>query len=208
MANVPSSEVTSQSYLQHLTRLQQRREEVRQHCAAAIGAAPTICLEIGCGHGHFLTAYARAHPNEACLGVDIASDRIARASRKCERAGLDNLHFVRADVHLLLDALPSTVLLSNIFMLFPDPWPKLRHQKHRVAQPAFLSRLAERMGQGGRFYFRTDHLPYFEFVRGELHRHPDLAPIDEPWRFEFTTVFQARAPVYHSLVAGLRAPRA
>ena len=190
--------------VRHAARLQERREELQHALVPAIGQATEVCLEIGCGHGHFLTAYAHAHPGEICIGVDIASDRIARAVRKREHAGLNNLQFLRADVNLLLEVLPAELLLTNIFMLFPDPWPKLRHQKHRVAQPKFLGRLAERMGQSSRFYFRTDHLPYFEFVRTEVDVHPRLMAVAEPWRFEFPTVFQARAAVYHSLVAALR----
>jgi tRNA (guanine-N7-)-methyltransferase len=70
-------------------------------------------------------------------------------------------------------------------------------------QPAFLDVLATRAGQGTRLYFRTDHRGYFAHATAVLAAHP-LWRIDPaaPWIFETETVFQARAPSYHSLVAG------
>jgi tRNA (guanine-N7-)-methyltransferase len=82
--------------------------------------------ELGCGHGHFLTAYAAAHPDQLCLGVDLSGERVARAQRKQHRAQLENLYFLRADARLFLEALPPTAKCSAIYVLFPDPWPKLR----------------------------------------------------------------------------------
>ncbi|HWA87407.1 MAG TPA: tRNA (guanosine(46)-N7)-methyltransferase TrmB [Opitutus sp.] len=211
MAEMPGKSALSsptEKHVRHLARLLDRRTQLAPLVASAIGGAQTFVLEIGCGHGHFLTAYANVHRDELCIGVDIASDRIARAVRKQERAGLANLHFIRADADLLLDALPSSVAISAVFILFPDPWPKLRHHKHRIAQAWFLGRLAERLGEDGRLYFRTDHLPYFESTRTEISMHPRLVLVEEGWPFECPTVFQNRAVRYYSLTAKLRPPEA
>ena len=100
-----------------------RRAELRAQLAPRLTGLRTLTLEIGCGHGHFLTAYAAAHPDLRCLGLDIANDRIARALRKRDRARLANLDFVHADADDLLSALPEEISLSQVFVLFPDPWP-------------------------------------------------------------------------------------
>lgn len=204
---VPSDTPTGQLE-RHLARLEGQRQLLAPAVASALGAAMSFVLEIGCGHGHFLASYAQAHPNAVCLGVDIASDRIARAERKRGRAGLANLHFIRAEAEMLLDVLPPAVRIAAVFILFPDPWPKLRHHKHRVARPRFLGRLADRLGEGGRIYFRTDHEPYFKTVYTELSVHPQLEIAAEPWAFEHPTVFQNRAATFHSLVAKPRPPPA
>ena len=81
-----------------------------------------------CGHGHFLSAYAAAHPKTYCLGVDLVTQRIERANRKQTRLALQNLAFLKADVVETLASLPPYVQLAGIFVLFPDPWPKTRHQ--------------------------------------------------------------------------------
>jgi tRNA (guanine-N7-)-methyltransferase len=156
---------------------------------------------VGCGHGHFLAAYAAAHRDRCCIGVDIASDRIARAERKRSRARLANLHFLQAEAGAFLAALPGHAILSEIFVLFPDPWPKRRHRKHRVLQPGFLAAVAARAGQGARLYFRTDDEAYFSSVDEVIKSLPEWRLTREPWPFEVATVFQSRAPSHSSLTA-------
>jgi tRNA (guanine-N7-)-methyltransferase len=157
--------------------------------------------ELGCGHGHMLTAYAQAHPDRVCIGVDIASDRIVRAMRKRERAQLPNLFFLHAEARLFLDVMPRHAQLGAIFILFPDPWPKSRHHKHRILQPTFLDAAAERSAPDCRLYFRTDYQPYFHDAEAAVLGHPAWQITDEAWPFEFETVFQSRAPNFHSLIA-------
>ncbi len=163
-----------------------------------------VTLEIGCGHGHFMAAYAAAHPDERCLAIDIIVDRLERAQRKTDRAGLTNVAFLRAEAGLFIDHLPAALQLQRVFVLFPDPWPKRRHHKNRLLQADFLHRLAERCNAYARLGFRTDHAPYFEEVVALLAEHPDWHLIDEPWRFEQATVFQNRAPAFQSCQAALR----
>lgn len=185
-----------------LARVAQRQAALRAKLAAFIPATAAITLEIGSGHGHFLTRYAAEFPQRLCLGVDLISDRIRRSKRKAERAKLDHCHFVQAEARELIDALPAGVTFTELWVLFPDPWPKKRHHKNRLLQPAFFDLIASRMGEGARLYFRTDHGEYFRAVSALF---PNLQSwrIDPAaqWPLEQETVFQARAPSYHSLVA-------
>lgn len=186
---------------------EQRRAEVRAALLPLVAGHRRITLEIGCGHGHFLEAYAAAHPDRFCLGVDLMSDRVRRGTRKKDRARLGNLAFLHASADDLLAVLPDSVRLESIFVLFPDPWPKRRHWKNRLVQPEFLESLASRSLPGAPLHFRTDYAPYFEEARSVIESHPrwNLAPDVKAWPFEFTTVFQSRAPSYQSLIAHCRA---
>jgi tRNA (guanine-N7-)-methyltransferase len=188
---------------QFLAMMEDRRRDLRERQARILppGADARFTWEIGCGHGHFLAAYAQAHPSETCIGVDIVSERIERALRKRDRARLANLHFIHAEARLFLETLPPTAAFSRLIILFPDPWPKLRHHKHRIMQPDFLTAAAGKAQQGARLYFRTDHESYFESTRHTLMRHTDWQPVGEPWCFEHATVFQNRAASHRSLVA-------
>jgi tRNA (guanine-N7-)-methyltransferase len=105
---------------------------------------------------------------------------------------------------MLLDVLPEDVLTDLIFVLFPDPWPKLRHHKHRILQDPFLERLAAKTLPGARLCFRTDFEPYFLDVAAMLKTHRDWALAEDTWPFELPTVFQQRAATYHSLIARRR----
>ena len=182
-----------------------RRSQLQLEIDKVLASTPTFVWEIGCGHGHFLTAYATAHSDTECLGIDLVSERIERAQRKRERAGLTNLHFLRADARLFLDTLPARPCISDVFVLFPDPWPKSRHHKHRILQPEFLAALATRATPDCRLHFRTDYKPYFEDARVTVAESPLWEILDAPWPFEFETVFQNRAERHDSFIARRKA---
>src|ERR1043166_2886469 len=91
----------------YLARIKQRREELQERFAQIFSRRSDFVLEVGCGHGHFLTAYAQAHPATLCIGIDIENDRIGRAVRKRDRAKLENLHFIHSEARLFLNTLPS-----------------------------------------------------------------------------------------------------
>ena len=184
--------------------IQGRRDAVRDELRGILGAGGRFLWEVGCGHGHFLTAYAAAHPEKTCIGVDIISERIVRAGRKRDRARLANLHFIRAEAELFLQALPPGPWITELFVLFPDPWPKTRHHKNRVLQSDFLTEVAARATPECRLYFRTDHHPYFEDAQATIRASPKWELVDAAWPFEFETVFQSRAERHDSLIAALR----
>lgn len=181
-------------------RLNHRRSDLHRQFDGIFKGPTRFTWELGCGHGHFLTAYAQAHPAELCVGIDIASDRIDRALRKRDRARLDNLFFLRADARLFLETLPPGVQFSDLYILFPDPWPKARHHKHRIIQPDFLAAAARCATADARLCFRTDYTPYFTDARQTFVEHPAWRIVTEPWPFEYETVFQSRAPQHESLI--------
>jgi tRNA (guanine-N7-)-methyltransferase len=190
---------------EHTSHISERREELRTTLEGIIKPASRFVWEVGCGHGHFLAAYAKAHPGESCIGIDITSDRISRADRKRDRARLENLHFVRADADDFLAVMNERAKFTAIFILFPDPWPKRRHHKNRVVKPEFLTAAAARAQKGTRLYFRTDHEPYFREVAAMMSVHPDWSePEETAWPFDEPTVFQKRAMSHFSLVAKRR----
>src|SRR4051812_26665493 len=112
-----------------LARITERRAALRTDLAALLPAGQSIVWEIGSGHGHFLVQYAQAFPEKFCVGVDIIGDRLDRSGRKRDRAKLANCHFVQAEAREFFDALPAGVNLQEVWVLFPDPWPKKRHHK-------------------------------------------------------------------------------
>jgi tRNA (guanine-N7-)-methyltransferase len=180
-----------------------RRAELDSALGTILPAGDSeLMIEIGCGNGHFLTAYASAHPGQRCVGIDLRLERIGKALRKRDCAGLANLHFLRCDAGTFLRELPARVTLTDIYILFPDPWPKKRHHKNRLLQAEFLDDLAARAGEGSRFFFRTDYRPYFDEVVGIVADHPRwrIEP-PGPFPFEHPTIFQARASTYYSLAA-------
>jgi tRNA (guanine-N7-)-methyltransferase len=188
--------------LEHASFIEVRRKELQELIGTLVRPESRLVWEVGCGHGHFLTAFSKANPSEICVGVDISSDRIGRAARKRTRAKLGNLHFIRADAEDFLACLPDGTEFTTVFILFPDPWPKRRHHKNRVVKSEFLDSVAARCRRGARIYFRTDHEGYFRDVFAQINAHPNwkrvetqVLPVEEP------TVFEKRASSHFTLVA-------
>jgi tRNA (guanine-N7-)-methyltransferase len=181
-------------------RLVERAGALRSTLKSLIPPGAAFVWEVGCGHGHFLTAYAAAFPDRTCVGIDIVRERIDRAQRKAARARLPKLYFLNADATEFLAALPPGSEFSSIYLLFPDPWPKRRHHKNRLMTPGFLKAVAERAGENARLYFRTDFAPYFAEASATLRSQGIWEPLEEAWPFESETVFQSRAATYFSLI--------
>ncbi|MEY4939314.1 MAG: hypothetical protein RIQ93_1049 [Verrucomicrobiota bacterium] len=181
--------------------LANRRAQLAGQLESALAGVTEFVWELGCGHGHYLTAYAEAHPTRRCLGIDIVSERIERARRKSARAALPNLYFLRAEARSFLRTLPADRRISQALILFPDPWPKSRHHKHRILQADLLDELADHATPDCQLSFRTDFAPYYEAARATLAAHGRWALADLPWPFEAETVFQNRAEQHYSLVA-------
>ncbi len=195
----------SEGYAAVLARVAQRKAELFQWCRQQLPADEPIVLEFGCGHGHFLTAYAEAFPSRTCVGIDIIHRRIEKANEKARKRGLDRLHFLKAEADEFVEALSGHTRVAAFFMLFPDPWPKKRHFKHRMVQPDFLEAIAGLAEPQARFHFRSDHTGYHQWTANHLYAHPrwDILP-EAMWPFERETVFQSHMESYHSVIAQVR----
>jgi tRNA (guanine-N7-)-methyltransferase len=182
-----------------------RRESLRSALNEILPPPSQFVWEVGCGHGHFLAAYAAAHPATQCVGIDISSDRITRANRKKDRARIANLHFLLAEADDFLAVMPAKSAFLAIYVLFPDPWPKRRHHKNRVLRPAFLHSVAAAAAKGVPLFFRTDHEAYFHDAQAAVRASPEWKIADSAdLPFEEPTVFQKRAERHFTLVAARR----
>jgi len=195
----PTQNVSRQA---HQRREAARRDNLKRLCDEIFDKQERCTLEIGCGHGHWLAAYADAHPQEFCVGVDLITRRVEKSNRKKSLRGLTNLRFLKAEAMELLESLPHTIILEKVFVIFPDPWPKKRHYKRRLIQNGFLDMLARFTDGNSTLFFRTDDENYFSWAIDKVAGHP-LWERDETacWPFEHETFFQNILPEYHSLVA-------
>ena len=165
-----------------------------------------ITFEIGCGKGHYLSAYGAAHKNELCVGIDLISSRIRDGERKNEKLGNSNVYFIKAQSGEFLEAMPREVKFGKVFIFFPDPWPKKRHHKNRLIQPEFLDALKDCLANGAKLFFRTDHSEYFDWAKSVFESHSDWEILDgEELEFEEVSQFQRILPNFRTLCAVLKA---
>jgi len=192
----------SESHARELARQAGRKAELRERLERDLAEVGPILFEAGCGHGHWLTSFAEAHPQTCCVGIDLISWRIRKCLNKRDKRGLDNLHFYKAELNEFLEVLPESVRFERTVLLFPDPWPKARHHRRRMVQNAFLDEVAKRTDPGGQFCFRSDDRPYFDWTVEHLEAHPDwrIDPAAE-WPHENDTYFQGLMEEYFSVIA-------
>ena len=130
-------------------------------------------LEIGFGGGEHLAWQAEHHPKARFIGAEYFFNGIASLLRHIDDRQLDNLRIYDGDVRDLLPRLPEASL-SRVFILFPDPWPKARHNKRRLIQDDTLDELARAMADGSELRLATDDPDYLCWILEHLIRRGDF----------------------------------
>ncbi len=125
-------------------------------------------LEIGCGRGAFLSQMAEANPNVYFFGVEKFVPIIARAAALAANKELSNVHFYKMDVTSALTIFPEHAF-SIIYLNFSDPWPKRRHEKHRLTHARFLAIYKKLLRPEGWVELKTDNEMLFDWSLHSLH---------------------------------------
>lgn len=123
-----------------------------------------VGLEIGFGSGQALLDWAEAAPDWNLLGIEVYEPGIGSLLKGMQERGIDHVRVVARDADEVLDELIPPASLAEVRIFFPDPWPKKRHHKRRLIQPAFAAKLAERMRPGGVLRLATDWQPYADWM--------------------------------------------
>ncbi|MDQ2955233.1 MAG: tRNA (guanosine(46)-N7)-methyltransferase TrmB [Pseudomonadota bacterium] len=163
------------------------------------GPVDGVCLEIGFGGGEYLIAEAERHPGTGFIGIEAFTNGMAKALAAVEAHNLHNIRLHHGDATDLLAWLPHTVL-ARIDLIYPDPWPKRRHWKRRLIQPATIAKLARVLKPGGDFRFVTDIADYAAWTLTRVMRSPDFTWTAEraadwklPWPGFAGTRYEAKA---------------
>ncbi|CUX79662.1 MAG: tRNA (guanine-N(7)-)-methyltransferase TrmB [Roseibaca calidilacus] len=166
-----------------------------------------LWLEIGFGGGEHLVYQAKRNPEIGIIGCEPYLNGVAMALGKIKAAGVSNLRLYTWDVRDLFDVLPDACL-ERAFLLYPDPWPKVRHHRRRFVTPDHLLPLARVMVPGGILRVATDIVDY---VRQTMEEVPQagfdcLSPDPEEWhipwedwvstRYEQKALREGRRPHY------------
>jgi tRNA (guanine-N7-)-methyltransferase len=167
-----------------------------------------VWLEIGFGAGEHLAAQAAAHPDTGFIGSEVFENGVAKLLAEIEQRRLANIRLFLDDARLLLASL-SDASLARVFILFPDPWPKLRHHKRRIVSRTTLDALARVMIDGGELRLATDDRDYLAWMLEHATAHPELEwlarrpgdwrerPADWPQtRYEQKAIAAGRPPIF------------
>lgn len=161
-------------------------------------------LEIGCGNGRFLATRATRNPHVGYLGIERMLERVRKVNKKATVRGLENLYVWRMEAFYTFYYLLPRHRLRSVYLFFPDPWPKKKHQNHRLVQPAFLDPLWARLEIGGEIQIATDDAPYYAAIREVFDADPRFEPIapivrDEEEQTDFEQLFLRQGLSIHAI---------
>jgi tRNA (guanine-N7-)-methyltransferase len=133
-------------------------------------------VDLGCGDGSFICALAERMPEKNFLGIERLLGRVRSAARKAVMVG--NVRLLCMENSYAVRYLLPVGSVETFYLLFPDPWPKRRHWRHRSVTAEFLRAISETLAENGKFLIATDHLNYFEKIEEIARANPDFTVVD------------------------------
>lgn len=133
------------------------------------GRTAPIEVEIGFGNGEYLVRHALDHPQRDFIGLELEWASIQRCLRKIARANVTNIRLMQVRAQIAFDRLFCPGMIDRVYALFPCPWPKQRHIKHRLFSHAFLNLINSRLVRQGELQIVTDDEAYGSWVAQQSH---------------------------------------
>lgn len=123
-----------------------------------------LVLELACGKGDYALALGRRYPEKNFLGIDVKGARLFTGAKTALEDNLKNVAFARMRIENITNFFaPGEV--DEIWITFPDPFPRKGDAKRRLTAHGFLERYKAMCKPGATVHFKTDDLPLFHFTR-------------------------------------------
>ncbi|MFU8832684.1 MAG: tRNA (guanosine(46)-N7)-methyltransferase TrmB [Wenzhouxiangella sp.] len=174
-----------------LTEAQQRaldellpRYEVKPDCTDlrhCFDRTERLVVEIGFGNGQALAWMATNETDSNFVGIEVHQPGVGRLLRSLELENISNVRVAMRDAVEVLQQQVASASLDEVRVYFSDPWPKKRHHKRRLIQPAFLELISDRLKEGGLLHLATDWAPYADWMLEALATCPALINQGDPW---------------------------
>lgn len=139
----------------------------------------TIECEIGFGEGDFLIKKATEEPHKNFIGVEYSKVCLRKTLKKIKSKNINNVCLIHLDAESALEILFPESSIDNMYINFPDPWPKNRHEKRRLLDKEFSLLASSRLKCKGHIHILTDHEFYRDFILEEMSHYRVLRTVFE-----------------------------
>lgn len=126
-----------------------------------------ITLELACGKGDYAIGLARLHPDRNYIGVDVKGARMWRGARTVHEEKIPNVAFLRTRIELITEFFEAGEV-DEIWITFPDPFPRDSDENNRLTSPMFLERYKKILKPGGRIFLKTDSDTLYQYTSIEM----------------------------------------
>ena len=147
--------------------------------------AQEVVVEIGFGMGDATAEIAKAHPGNGYIAVEVHPPGIGKLLSLIEEHELSNVYIIEGDAIEILQTMFSDHQINGFHLFFPDPWPKLKHNKRRIVNAEFLALIHQKLTAGGYINIATDWVPYAEWIKDVFAKSTQFTGGEAPrpdWR--------------------------
>jgi tRNA (guanine-N7-)-methyltransferase len=158
-----------------------------------------IVIDFGSGMGLHALGLAQTSAGVGVLAIDVHTVGLIAVVDKATELNLSNIRTHHGDG---LDVFKDWLLpesISEVHVLFPDPWPKARHHKRRLITPLFLDTTFQVLKRGGRLVFVTDDESYFESATSRIAEHARFDVAFDDWEIPLTTYHKRAIRLGHKI---------
>lgn len=120
-------------------------------------------LEIGFGDGEHLHNLGKTKEDHKIIGSEVYEAGVLAFLKRKEEVQVNNISIYMEDCRILLEALEDN-FFEEVYIMFPDPWPKTKHYKRRLIQKDFLRLLSSKVKKNGYLRIATDHKDYAVWI--------------------------------------------
>ncbi|MFN8285143.1 MAG: tRNA (guanosine(46)-N7)-methyltransferase TrmB [Chitinophagales bacterium] len=131
---------------------------------------PSLVLELACGKGDYALALGRKYPAKNFVGVDSKGARIYTGAKTAIDEKLNNVAFARMRIENITNFFAAGEV-DEIWITFPDPFPRKGDAKRRLTSKSFLERYKQIAKPGAIVHFKTDDLPLFHFSKESIEEN-------------------------------------
>lgn len=149
-----------------------------------------LTVELACGRGEFTVGLARQYPHRNFVGVDIKGARIWKGSTIALGEGMENVSFLRTQIQQL-EKFFDQEEISELWITFPDPFPRDGDEKRRLTSPKFLDMYKPMLQKDGIVHFKTDNTGLFDYTLDLVQTRKDIEVLlythdfnASPWKDE------------------------
>lgn len=139
-------------------------QEELQHIEldAVFGRKAPLVMEIGCGKGQFVCEYARRNPDKNILAIECAPSVLVEACERVQKEEITNIRFLEMRAEYLALFIKEKCV-SEIYLNFSTPYPKNKHECHRLTYKDFLEIYKKLLCDDGFIAQKTDNRGFFEY---------------------------------------------
>ncbi|MDR3624805.1 MAG: tRNA (guanosine(46)-N7)-methyltransferase TrmB [Chlamydiales bacterium] len=141
------------------------------------GNSLPVRLEYCSGTGDWIIEKAKQDPLSNWVAVELRFDRLKKIWTKMRRENLPNLLLFCSEAFTVTHHFLADETIEEVFINFPDPWPKRRHAKHRLIQKRFLDEMVRTLKKSGKITLVTDDFSYVGEAIKEFTSHKGFKPL-------------------------------